>query len=365
MSTKPSPFRLCARLASALVMAMVVLAMAFPARGEVPSAVNYQGKLTDGTGNNAPDGIYQVQFRIWSDPVGGTLVWGQSYSVHLQAGYFNVILGGPGGAAISGATQNDITLAFADAARYLGLTVARDLSGVITNPQEITPRQQFLSAPYALKSLSAGNADTFGNRTPDNYALSSGGTISGNLAVSGTLGVTGQSVFSNGTTINANLTVQGAVTVKKADGTTALQIDPASPGGIKNGGIVPIGGIIMWSGSAIPDGWAICDGTAGTPDLRGKFVMGTSASHSSGSSGGAENQTLTAANLPPHQHTYSDSYFVDSGHSDWKGGGTPDSTESTGRSGSNSLSTGSGPGTSSSFSILPPYYALAFIMRKA
>lgn len=38
----------------------------------------------------------------------------------------------------------------------------------------------------------------------------------------------------------------------------------------------PSGGIIMWSGSYedIPDGWQLCDGTNGTPDLRGRFVLG-------------------------------------------------------------------------------------------
>ena len=36
----------------------------------------------------------------------------------------------------------------------------------------------------------------------------------------------------------------------------------------------------MWSGSAsaIPSGWALCDGGSGRPDLRGKFVIGASAS---------------------------------------------------------------------------------------
>lgn len=38
----------------------------------------------------------------------------------------------------------------------------------------------------------------------------------------------------------------------------------------------PQGGIIMWSGltTNIPSGWALCDGSNGTPDLRGRFVLG-------------------------------------------------------------------------------------------
>ena len=35
--------------------------------------------------------------------------------------------------------------------------------------------------------------------------------------------------------------------------------------------------VTMWSGTInnIPFGWALCDGTNGTPDLRGRFVLGT------------------------------------------------------------------------------------------
>lgn len=44
------------------------------------------------------------------------------------------------------------------------------------------------------------------------------------------------------------------------------------------GGGVPVGGIMLWTGNAstIPEGFQLADGTNGTPDLRGKFVMGIS-----------------------------------------------------------------------------------------
>lgn len=43
-----------------------------------------------------------------------------------------------------------------------------------------------------------------------------------------------------------------------------------------NGAIsfLPRGSIIMWSGANVPEGWALCDGQKGTPDLRGRFVIG-------------------------------------------------------------------------------------------
>ena len=43
-------------------------------------------------------------------------------------------------------------------------------------------------------------------------------------------------------------------------------------------GNVPAGGIILWSGNiaSIPEGWVLCDGSNGTPDLRDRFVVGAS-----------------------------------------------------------------------------------------
>ena len=32
----------------------------------------------------------------------------------------------------------------------------------------------------------------------------------------------------------------------------------------------------MWSGTTVPSGWALCDGTNGTPNLKNKFIMGSS-----------------------------------------------------------------------------------------
>lgn len=71
---------------------------------------------------------------------------------------------------------------------------------------------------------------------------------------------------------------------------------------------VPTGGIIMWSGSTanIPSGWVLCDGTAGTPDLRDRFIVGSGTKFTHASTGGSfdlpahstDYHTLTQAQLP-------------------------------------------------------------------
>jgi microcystin-dependent protein len=73
---------------------------------------------------------------------------------------------------------------------------------------------------------------------------------------------------------------------------------------------VPQGGIIMWSGSVmnIPKGWALCDGANGTPNLKGRFVVGYDGSDSDynaiGKFGGWKERTIMPdqAGLAPHKH---------------------------------------------------------------
>lgn len=49
------------------------------------------------------------------------------------------------------------------------------------------------------------------------------------------------------------------------------------------GMIVPYYGVL----ADIPIGWALCDGTNGTPDLRGKFVLGGGGDYTLGATGGS------------------------------------------------------------------------------
>ena len=80
-------------------------------------------------------------------------------------------------------------------------------------------------------------------------------------------------------------------------------------------GKVPSGMIIIWSGAtgAIPTGWVICDGNNSTPDLRNSFVVGAGSTYAVDATGGAASanlqhahttdETVTAADASPHTHT--------------------------------------------------------------
>jgi len=145
--------------------------------------------------------------------------------------------------------------------------------------------------------------------------------------------------------------------------------------------IIPSGGIILWSGSVanIPSGWALCDGTNGTPNLEDKFVVGAGNTYAVGATGGSAN-----AIVPSHSHTYDDKYIDQmqqatsqsfsslrtipySSSGSWSGYMTTGRDDGgnrgirlNGKIDSASVST---TGSSVTNANLPPYYALAYIMK--
>ncbi len=135
---------------------------------------------------------------------------------------------------------------------------------------------------------------------------------------------------------------------------------------------IPAGGIIMWSGAtnAIPSGWVICDGNNSTPDLRNRFVVGAGDSYAVDATGGADSVTLTVDQIPAHTHTWDrQDAQNDVGYRPWPASNN-DCKRTTANTGDNTHShtisgnTGDQGGTmGQSFSILPPYYALCYIMK--
>jgi hypothetical protein len=145
------------------------------------------------------------------------------------------------------------------------------------------------------------------------------------------------------------------------------------------------GMIMMWSGTiaTIPTGWVLCNGSNSTPDLRNKFVIGA---HSD--TAGVAYSTVTGSNTQTggtkdainvsHTHTATTT-ATDSGHTHGytapslspnnAAGSIPDyitttsGTTATGTANITATTTISTEGSSGTNQNLPPYYALAFIMK--
>ena len=168
-----------------------------------------------------------------------------------------------------------------------------------------------------------------------------------------------------------------------ADGTNTTQI--ATTAFVLTNG-VPSGAILMWSGSvaSIPSGWSLCDGTNSTPDLRNRFVVGAGDTYSVDATGGSADAIVVS-----HTHSVSDPGHQHDGTAYYRGEGADTSSDPSGnastfyhensghtRSSSNSFIEGgvrtetdttgisiSSTGSSGTNKNLPPYYALAYIMK--
>ena len=145
-----------------------------------------------------------------------------------------------------------------------------------------------------------------------------------------------------------------------------------------SGTTIPTGLITMWSGSigSIPSGWVLCNGANGTPDLRDRFVIAAGSTYSVAQTGGSADAIVVT-----HTHTAtSTSTVTDPGHIHSVPNNTGAaimgmgnvSNRNYGLSYTDSAVTGitvatsttnANAGTSGTNANLPPYYALAYIMK--
>jgi microcystin-dependent protein len=166
---------------------------------------------------------------------------------------------------------------------------------------------------------------------------------------------------STGSTLGTYDNIYGIVGVQTAVGTT-----------------IPTGMISLWYGSigSVPSGWYLCDGTNGTPDLRNRFVVGAGSTYSVAQTGGSADSITVS-----HTHTAT-SAVTDAGHKHALTGyqnyqsagiapggngvlvsGTPAVETSTVTTGVTVATTVASAGTSGTNANLPPYYALAYVMK--
>jgi hypothetical protein len=242
-----------------------------------------------------------------------------------------------------------------------------------------------------------------------NLILQSSAVLTNNVRYDVPSGVGGQWIVRNATSGNSTFTIgttagggtsviipQGSITTIYSDGTNIRAVGSTADR-------FPAGGIMMWSGTiaTIPTGWFLCNGSNGTPDLRNRFIIGA-AQDDAGVAKTNITGTLTQtggnkdAVVVTHTHTAT---VTDPGHTHLlvgsgaredlsaanrikvvtssSEGGLPNenfeyylngtsAAATLGLSGSSQTSitvANSNQGVSGDNANLPPYYALAYIMR--
>jgi hypothetical protein len=246
---------------------IICLALAVPAfSAGFPTTLSYQGNLTDKAGVGIT-GSRTLVFSLYGIDTGGSASWSEQQAVTVTAGKFSAVLGNT--------VPLDVSVLGGDT--WMGIAVLGE--------PEMTPRQKLTSVAYALRSMSSDTV-TNGVYTTGSYAdpawinSLSAAKVTGKVSGANNADTVTNGVYTNGSyTDPAWITSLSAAKITGSISSTA--------------GGVPTGVITMWSGSiaTIPAGWALCDGTNGTPNLKDRFIVGAGNSYAVGGTGGSSTHT--------------------------------------------------------------------------
>lgn len=276
------------------------------ARPGPPDVLAYEGLLVAPGG--APIGAskpsnYAVIFRVFDAATGGSLLWSEQQTVTVTQGRFQVLLGE--GSVHANEPRPALSSVFASSSasdRYIEFTV-RD-AGAGGADATLSPRTRMVSGAYTMLATHARSA----------RALVNAGGQAVLTSVEGRVGI-------NRSNPTAMLHVAGDAMAEEVLTTTGgiANVGSVSASGFFGLGMAPVGSIVMWTGTEPPSGWVLCDGTvvAGvtTPDLRGRFILGSGAGagltpRAVGEMGGAETHALTQLEMPSHRHSVTSSATV-------------------------------------------------------
>ena len=298
--------------------------------------------------------------RITVNPVTNNVV----FALSTEATNFRLTGTSDGGEKVllQSNVQSGMLTVYDDPVDSMGISTKNYTDNNITQAE--SRQNTNLVSNVAAINTTLGTLTTEINRV-NNYAFNSVTQLTADVALRATIasptltGVPAAPTAAAGTN-----TTQLATTafVKTAVDAAVAQIPPG----------IPTGGIILWSGSvgAIPSGWALCNGTNGTPDLRSRFVIGAGSAYNVAATGGSANAVVVS-----HSHS-----ITDPGHFHSMAGvngafqsGPLAAMSSTfnpadTRNSTSTRTTGiavNSTGQSGIDANLPPYYALAYIMKTA
>jgi hypothetical protein len=218
-------------------------------------------------------------------------------------------------------------------------------------------------------------------------AISSAQVVSLTNPLAAGSGGTGVSSLGTGvaTALGQNVTGSGSIVLAASPTLTGVPVAPTANVTTNTTQIattafvqaaIPSGVIVMWSGSvaSIPSGWLLCNGSSSTPDLRDRFVVGAGSTYAVAATGGSANavvvshtHTATSVVTDP-SHTHGPASIVSRSAGTAFGGYNvnlqmSDTTIVGATTGITVATTNASTGVSATNANLPPYYALAYIMK--
>jgi hypothetical protein len=185
----------------AAIITACMLALA-SAQAQVPNAINYQGLLTDASGNPA-DGTFTIVFGIYSSAAGGTALYSETQSLAVRRGVLTALIGS--------VTPLPPEVFAEGGERFLEITV---------NGTTLTPRRPFTSVPYAFRaqrSAEGGEGDVTAVHAGEGLA---GGGTSGEVTLSvADRGLTAAKI-AHGQVVKSLNNLRDAITLRATGGAT-------------------------------------------------------------------------------------------------------------------------------------------------
>ncbi len=147
------------RLPSLFAAVFILLLMLTAAYAAVPHLINYQGRLTDASGNPLT-GSYDINFKIYDAETAGNLLWQETQTaVVVDKGLFGILLG----------SVTALNIPF-DQPYFLEIKVGTEV---------MSPRQRITSAGYAIRAEVADSVPSIdpgmvGTKTVDEAGVGDG-----------------------------------------------------------------------------------------------------------------------------------------------------------------------------------------------